>query len=543
MAESITGYFKKTYKVAGVISFVIIFFVTYNAYLVDRSIINLRLALNQAVEAKSFQDFEKIKPLLKIPLLQEISKKTLVADELVPIEIAENITATAKGLEQVEDIKFFLKTAIKSKERERGAFLTFLDRLNTNLFGAQTQAPKMGLINQSKSVLTKIKSTQDKNQLQSLYLELGNIHMQLSDLDKAEAAFMKAIEIVPSSKLALKAKFNLAWAYKTMGKPQQAITLFAEVNRDYVLEGQYEIADSLYKGGDYQASRDKYAQLSTEYPQFSLADIALYEAGYISMYQLGDKEVAASYFSKLENKFPESKLFKHTLDEVRPVLAKTYRDQGYQLLREKQYEQAIAKFQKAVEFFPLDGTSLTGMGLGLYWMDRKQDALDKAKSALETSRDDEVCFTNYLFICVNSGLIDEAIRVGEAILLKRKIRAPEFYYNLGNAYIAKDRIDSAVIQYDRAIRLNPDFVFALNNLGCAFWAVGKYSEAIQMFKRAIDREPDYPDSHFNLGITSFYSNQFNEAYAEFKKVLAVAPDYKGAKSYLDRTTQALGYQP
>ena len=543
MAKSIVDYFKKTYKVIGVILFVVIFFVTYNVYLVDRSVVNLRLALNRAAEARTVQDFEKIRPLLKVPLLKEISKKTIAANELISIEIAENLAATAKEPVQIEDVKFFLKSAIQSKEKERGAILTFFDRLNTNLFGAQAQVPRQGLIDQSRSLLAKISLTRDKPQLQNLYFELGNIYMQLSDLEEAEAAFTGAIQADPSSRLALKAKFNLAWTYKTLGKPEQAIALFTEVNRDYAVEGQYEIADSLYKKGAYQESRDKYVQISKDFPEFSIADIATYEAGYISLYQLDDKEAAAQYFSKLENRFPGSKIFKHTVDKVRPILSKVYREQGYKFLREKLYSEAIQKFQKAVEVSPTDSTSLTGMGLGLYWLDQKVDALEKAKRALDTSTNDEVCFTNYLFICVNSGLADEAVRVGETILSKRSIKTPEFYYNLGNAYIAMDKIDAAVVQYDRAIRLNPDFVFAFNNLGCALWAVGKYSESVQMFKRAIDRDPKYPDAHFNLAVTYFYSNQHNDAYREFKTVLAIAPEYKGAKSYLDRTIKALGYQP
>jgi len=261
------------------------------------------------------------------------------------------------------------------------------------------------------------------------------------------------------------------------------------------------------------------------------------------LHQLNDEEAAAAYFSQLEKKFRKTNILKHVIEKVRPAMGKLYREKGYELLRQKMYNEAIVEFQKAVDISPADSTSFTGMGLGFYWLDQKEEALKKARMALETSRDDEICFTNYLFICVSSGRADEAIKVGEILLSRRTIKTPEFFYNLGNAYIAKDKIDIAVVQYDRALKLNPDFIFAYNNLGCSFWMVGKYSEAIQMFKRCIDRDPDYTDAHFNLGIAYFYSNQYTEAYNEFKEVSRIDPEYKGVKNYADRTIKALGYQP
>lgn len=543
MTLEISAIFKKTYKVAGIFLFVVVFFFVYNTYLVDRSIINLKIALNRAVEAKTVSDFEKIRSLLKIPLFQEIAKTSISASELISIELAGNIASTAQDPAQLEDVRFFLNSVVNSKERERGAFMSFLDNLNARIFPAQDKVLVNKLNSQAKKLIAFLDTAKDEAERQRLYYDLGNVYMQLSDLEKARDYFIQAAKALPDSLLAIKAKFNLAWAYKTMGEPEKAISLFAEVTRDYQVNSQYQIADAMYKKGDYQAARDKYAKLSEEYPQFSLADIALYEAGYISLHQLNDEEAAAAYFSQMEKKFRKTNILKHVIEKVRPAMGKHYRKKGYDLLRQKMYTEAITEFQKAVDISPADSTSFTGMGLGFYWLDQKEDALNKAKIGFETSRDDEICFTNYLFICMSFGRADEAIKVGELLLSRRTIKTPEFFYNLGNAYIAKDKIDIAVVQYDRALKLNPDFIFAYNNLGCSLWMAGKYSEAIQMFKRCIDRDPNYADAHFNLGLAYFYSNRYNEAYDEFKRVMDIEPSYKGVKDYSDRAVKALGYQP
>ena len=59
---------RKTYKPVGLIIGLLAFFVVYNTYIVDRSLINLKIALNSVSGATTAQDLEKIRSLIKIPL-------------------------------------------------------------------------------------------------------------------------------------------------------------------------------------------------------------------------------------------------------------------------------------------------------------------------------------------------------------------------------------------------------------------------------------------------------------------------------------------
>ncbi len=524
-----------------------VFFATYNIYIVDHSLINLRIALNQAAEARTLQDFERIRLLLKVPIFREVAKETFSPREFTSMEMAENISATAKGPEQIKDINYFLKETLRAKEEQRGAFLAFFDKLNARIFKPVLQEPKKELEANARKLEGRIRSSRDSKRLQALYYELGNVYMQLSDLLKSERAFMQAIEAAPGSKIAKKSKFNLAWAYKSLGEPEKAIALFSELSKEYAAEGQAEAADTYYKGGRYLESRDKYARIFEQYPAFDIADLALYEAGYISIYNLDDRGAAAQYLALLEEKFPGSSIVRHVTKEIRPEMAKVYRLAGYKLLREKKYDEAINNFVMAVDIAPADGTSLAGMGLGFYWLNNFEDALQKARKALQVVYDDgyedEVTITNYLFICISIGKLDEAIGAGEDALKKVKIYMPEFYYNLGIAYVGKGEMSSALRNFDRAISLNPSFIFAYNNLGCLLWATSKYSDGIQMFKRALDINNEYGDAHYNLGVAYFYSNQMVDSYREFEKSLQIDPDYDKARNYLNRITGSLGYQP
>lgn len=548
MPINITSFLRKNYKIFIVLASLIVFFVVYDTYLVDRSLINLKIALNKAAQAQTLEDFEKIKPLLKIPLLKEISQKALSSKALVYMEIAENIATTAKTVEQIEDVKLYLTALVEAKEKERGGFLSALDHLNSRIFAPIITLSKKELEAKEKNLLSRIGAAKDKNLLQGLYYDLGNIYIQLSDISKAKYVFFKMSQIDSASPLSIKAKFNLAWAYKSTGEFEKAMAYFEEVSREYAklelsITSQYEITDVWYKKGAYQIARDKYGELAGLYPEFDIADLALYEAGYISFYNLNDTDAALKYFLELEKQFPKSRLIQHIMNQIRPLMATDFCRKGFRLLMKKIYPEAIENFKRAVEIAPSDSRSLSGMGLGFYWTDERQEALNRVKKAVQVTPIDEVSLTNSLFVHINSGQIDEAIKIGEEVLSKIIIKKPEFYYNLGYAYVLKANIHRAVMHLDRAIRLNPDFVFAYNNLGCALWATGKYTEAIRMFKKAIAQEPDYVDAYFNLGIAYLHLKRLEDAYLAFKKVLGIDPDYPQVKDYLARIKEILKYEP
>ena len=61
----------------------------------------------------------------------------------------------------------------------------------------------------------------------------------------------------------------------------------------------------------------------------------------------------------------------------------------------------------------------------------------------------------------------------------------EEYLLKGNGYVNTDDYEKAVQEYDEAIRLNPQLVFAYNNRGNAYYYLGQYERAIQDYDEAI----------------------------------------------------------
>lgn len=482
----------------------------YSTYLVDWHLVTLKAVFKKLAKVQTLDDLHRLNPFLKAALLQEISQKTFSPEALVYLEIAENISGSAKIIQQLDDVKFFLGSVIKLKDKSRPKFLSFLDHFHS-------------------------------------FITRPTITFSLRELEVKASELLSKTD--PQSEVFLKTKFNLAWIYKLNKEYEKALSYFTEVSEvqgkpELSITSLYEIADVWYKKGAYQITRYKYEELVSLYPKFALADLALYMAGCISFYHFNDMDTALKYFLELEEKFPQTEISRYARSRKRVDMVADLRSQGYKLIKEKKYTEAMDNFKKATEVAPGDVSSLNGMALCYYWKDQKGEALNEVKKALRIAPQDEAGLINSLFVNVNSGQIDEALEIAQGFISEKKlIQRAEVYYNLGYTYALKAQMDKAIIQFERAIVLNPDFVFTYNNLGCAFWTIGKFSEAIEMFKRAVALDPEYVDAHFNLGIAYFYLKRLEEAYARFKQVLKLDPNYQKAEEYISTIVEILKYEP
>src|SRR5580700_8435230 len=74
------------------------------------------------------------------------------------------------------------------------------------------------------------------------------------------------------------------------------------------------------------------------------------------------------------------------------------------------------------------------------------------------------------------------------------------YNNRGWAYINKGDYESAIADYDQAIRLKPDYPEAYNGRGIAHDDKAEYDRAIADYDQAIRLKPDYPEAYNGRGI-------------------------------------------
>lgn len=102
----------------------------------------------------------------------------------------------------------------------------------------------------------------------------------------------------------------------------------------------------------------------------------------------------------------------------------------------------------------------------------------------------------------------------------------DVYSRRGNFYFEKGDAESALVNYQKAIKMNraqPGEVY--QNLGNAFRQLQQWSEAIAAYKKALELEPDNAQIHFMLGKTQLLQENLTAAAASFQKAIELEPEH------------------
>ena len=104
------------------------------------------------------------------------------------------------------------------------------------------------------------------------------------------------------------------------------------------------------------------------------------------------------------------------------------------------------------------------------------------------------------------------------------------YNNLGNAFNDLGQYDDALFQYQQSIKIKPDYAQAYYNQGCVYRDTYKYNESIERYKQAIKIKPDYADAYTNLGYVLRHVGKLEEAIENYQKAINFKPNFIEAYS-------------
>jgi tetratricopeptide (TPR) repeat protein len=96
------------------------------------------------------------------------------------------------------------------------------------------------------------------------------------------------------------------------------------------------------------------------------------------------------------------------------------------------------------------------------------------------------------------------------------------HFNLGVAYGALGKQEE-IVEYKRALEINPDLVLAYLNLGAALYAKGEYENAIQVYREGINVNPLVASLHYSLSIALQQRNNTQEAKDELALAVKIDP--------------------
>lgn len=95
--------------------------------------------------------------------------------------------------------------------------------------------------------------------------------------------------------------------------------------------------------------------------------------------------------------------------------------------------------------------------------------------------------------------------------------------NLGWAWLQKGNVPLAIRHLQEALKAESSYAAALAHMGIASYLQGNQADARDYFRRALGLNPFDPDIHVNLGVTLRLQGQSLEALKEFRAALRLMP--------------------
>lgn len=99
------------------------------------------------------------------------------------------------------------------------------------------------------------------------------------------------------------------------------------------------------------------------------------------------------------------------------------------------------------------------------------------------------------------------------------------YLNRGDLRQREGDIDGAISDYNKALELNPEYVWALNNRGWVYYSAKKNTaKALEDFNKAANARPEYYWTYMNRAAVYEYLGKWNEAEEDYNWASDLTPD-------------------
>ena len=115
-------------------------------------------------------------------------------------------------------------------------------------------------------------------------------------------------------------------------------------------------------------------------------------------------------------------------------------------------------------------------------------------------------------------------------LTKKFAHSPLLHLILGTANQAISKLDSAIENYRKALKLDSSLIPAYSNLGAALIDKGELEAAMVCYESVIELDPHHADAHFNVGSLHLEKEEIDSAMTSFSSALSVQPNHIDAKN-------------
>ncbi|MGH7885479.1 MAG: tetratricopeptide repeat protein [Thermodesulfobacteriota bacterium] len=97
--------------------------------------------------------------------------------------------------------------------------------------------------------------------------------------------------------------------------------------------------------------------------------------------------------------------------------------------------------------------------------------------------------------------------------------SPYFRTYLGRMYRSKKALTRSIEEFDKALKMNPNYSFAKINKGISLHYVGKYKESTQYLLEGLNSNPQFSEAYFFLGSNYFKTGDKNNSLLNYNRFI------------------------
>jgi tetratricopeptide (TPR) repeat protein len=198
--------------------------------------------------------------------------------------------------------------------------------------------------------------------------------------------------------------------------------------------------------------------------------------------------------------------------------------QGWALDELKRYDEAEAKFKKALQLAPDFAGVYNSWGIMLFNKNQLPEAIGMFKKSISLNSNYAKGYNNWGYILMEMGGSAEAIeKFQQAIKIDPK--NPEFHDSWGDSLVKLGKFEEGAKKFDQASNLDAEFDGAFFRSGKALLNVkGREEEGISKIAQAIALNPDNITYRIALGDALIEQDRISEGIKAFEEAVKKAPE-------------------
>jgi len=243
--------------------------------------------------------------------------------------------------------------------------------------------------------------------------------------------------------------------------------------------------------------------------------------------KLNKKMEYAKTIDDSERRYSEMDKIKTSIDEVHHSEIKLLVEQGNQLADKEGFTEAFDHFERAMKINDLIDSPDFENKIPIKY-NYKIQLINKAKI--------EISKNNYDVAIVDC---NKAIELDKDFV--------DSYFYIGIASNNKQEYDFAINYFKKAIELKSEHAKSWNYMGFAYEKKNEFDKAIESYKKAVEVDPTYARAFYNMGNSFKHKEEFDEAIENYKKATEIDPELALAwffmgNAYFDKKDYYTGIQ-